>query len=159
MKLLSPGCLTRLHGGKAVSTNLIKRPHQRRLSPASGGRRADKAELVIAALLRGKRLIEVAAELGMGTSTLRDWMRADWFREDYGAARQQLLDGTINKLRSAGNDAVDLLHKVIRNPKLATTPRVSAARAILEVLLKAVEIQDITTRLEKLEAAMARGDE
>jgi transposase-like protein len=136
----------------------VKRPHARYLPPGKGARRPDKAELVIAGLLRGQRLVDVAVEIGMGASTLRDWMHADWFREQYSAARQQLLEGTINKLRSAGNDAVNLLHQVILNPKLAATPRVSAARGLLELLLRAVEVQDLAVRLERLEATMKTED-
>lgn len=135
-----------------------KRSHKRGLTRGEGGRRTDKAELVMAALLRGNRLIDVAADLGMAPSTLRDWMRADWFRIEYTAVKQQLLDGTINKLRSAGNDAVELLHKVVRNPKLATTPRVTAARGLLEVLLRAVETQELAARLERLEHALAQAE-
>lgn len=135
-----------------------KRPHARYLPPGKGARRPDKVELVITGLLRGHRLVDVAAELGMGTSTLRDWMHADWFREQYSAARSQLLEGTINKLRSAGNDAVELLHNVVRNPKLATSPRVTAARGLLELLLRAVETQDLAARLERLEDAMNSKD-
>lgn len=135
-----------------------KRPHTRYLPPGKGARRPDKVELVITGLLRGHRLVDVAAELGMGTSTLRDWMHADWFREQYSAARHQLLEGTINKLRSAGNDAVQLLHDVVRNPKLATSPRVAAARGLLELLLRAVETQDLAGRLERLEATMSANE-
>jgi hypothetical protein len=133
------------------------RPHQRRLNPADGGRRADQAELVIAQLLQGGRLIDIAPRCGIAAGTLRDWLRADWFRERYAAARQELLHSTIDRLRSAGGDAVELLHKVVRSPKLATTPRVQAARGLLEVLLRAIELQDLAARIEKLEAA-TKGD-
>lgn len=139
-----------------MSTAGQKLSPARRKSAGRGGRRADKAEIVIAALLSGHRLIDVAAELNMGYRTLKDWMAADWFRSEYNAVKKQLLDGTINKLRSAGNDSVDLLHAVVLNRKLATTPRVRAARGLLELLLRAVETQDLSDRLDKLEGIMSK---
>lgn len=117
-----------------------------------------KAEVVIVALLSGRKLNDIAKDLGMSANTLRDWRRAEWFREQYDDAKKQLLDGTINKLRSAGNDAVDLLHEVVRNKKMATTPRVNAARSLLEVLLRAVETQDIVARLERLETQVTEDE-
>ncbi len=85
---------------------------------------------------------------------MKTWLASDWFQTEYQAAKKQLLDSTINQLRTIGSEGVAALHDVVVNVENPPAARVSAARAILEVLLKAVEIQDITTRLERLEAVM-----
>ncbi|HEY3706041.1 MAG TPA: hypothetical protein VGL22_13335 [Terracidiphilus sp.] len=133
----------------------------RRSTPpaARAGPRVDKAEVVIARLLRGGRLTDVARETNIGYATLREWLASEWFRTQYQAARRQLLDATIDKLRSVGSDAVELLYRVMMDPKKPTTPRVGAARSLLEVLLRAVETQDLSERLEHLEAAVKEANE
>jgi hypothetical protein len=122
--------------------------------PKKGGRNKDrKTEQAIAAVMRCRTIKEAAADCGLSYGALKMWLKQDWFRAEYDEAKRQMLDSTINQLRTAGGDAVSLLHKVVKNPKLATTPRVTAARAIVELLLKCVETQDIVARLERIEKA------
>ena len=126
--------------------------------PKGGHSQSRRAEEAIAALMRGQTIKQAAHDCGLGYRTLKTWLASDWFRTEYGAAKDQLLESTINQLRAIGSDGVEGLHDVVVNVKNPPAARVSAARAILEVLLKAVEIQDITTRLERLEVAL-KGDE
>jgi ribosomal protein S11 len=120
---------------------------------SKGGKRR-KTEAAIAALMCGQTIEQAAHDCGIGYRTLKTWLASDWFQTEYHAAKKELLDSTINQLRAVGGDGVAALHDVVVNVENPPAARVSAARAILEVLLKAVEIQDITTRLERLEAAM-----
>lgn len=121
--------------------------------PKGGHNKSRRTEQAIAALLRCKTVKEAAHECGLNYGTLKTWLTEDWFLGEYREAKDELLDGVVNQLRDAGNDAVALLRKIVHNNKLAPTPRVSAARAILELLLKAVETQDIIARLERIETA------
>jgi hypothetical protein len=142
---------------KKEIAELTKEPRAAPSSPArlKGGKRR-KIEVAIAALLSGQTIKHAALECGMGYRTLKTWLASDWFQTEYQAAKKQLLDSTINQLRTIGSEGVAGLHDVVVNADNPASARVSAARAILEVLLRAVEIQDITTRLERLEAAMGK---
>ena len=110
-----------------------------------------RAELAIAALLLGKSTRKVAAEINIGHRTLITWMKEDWFRSQYDDAKQELLDQTINMLRSAGEKGVRTLESVADNRKAAPTARAAAGRALLEVLLKAVDTQNLAERLREVE--------
>ena len=127
--------------------------------PRGGKNKCRKKEEAIAALLRGQTIQDAAQDCGIGYRTLKTWLASEWFQTEYQAAKRQLLDSTINQLRAVGGEGVAALRDVVVNAESPATARVSAARAILEVLLKAVEIQDISVRLEKLEAALMKGDE
>jgi hypothetical protein len=121
-------------------------------------KRRPRTELVIAAVLRARTLKEAAEELGMGYRTLKTWMSRDDFRAEYEEAKRLLLDETVNQLRTAGGEGVAALRDVANNRANPAAARATAARGLLEILLRAVEVQDITTRLERLEVAM-KGDD
>jgi len=106
----------------------------------------------IAALLRGRTVKEAAEELGIGYTTLKSWTRNnELFRAAYEEAKRLLLDETVNQLRTAGGEGVAALRDVANNSANPPAARASAARGLLEVLLRAVETQDLAARLEKLE--------
>ena len=128
-------------------------------SPRRPATKRRKKEEAIAALMRGRNIEQAAKDCGLGYRTLKTWLASDWFQSEYQAAKNQLLDSTINQLRTIGSEGVAGLRDVVTNTDSPPAARVSAGRAILEVLLKAVEIQDVAARLERLEAAMKEGDE
>jgi ribosomal protein S11 len=138
----------------------LRRPRVALDGPAArpkGGKRR-KAEEAIAALMAGRTIKQAAQECSIGYRTLKTWLASEWFQAEYRAARQRLLDSTINQLRSIGSEGVAGLHDVVTNTSHPAAARVSAARAILEVLLKAVEVQDVTTRLQHLEDVVKADD-
>jgi len=106
------------------------------------GKRRPRTEQVLSALLQGRTIKEAAADVGMGYHTLRGWLKADWFRAEYEEAKRLLLDDTVNKLRDAGGEGVATLREVANDKAKPAAARVTAARALLEVLLRAVETQD-----------------
>jgi hypothetical protein len=115
-----------------------------------------KWETAIAALLTHGSLAQSAAASNIGESTLRRWLKDPAFYVAYSEAKRQLLEGTINRLRSIGSDAVTALHEVAVDKTGPAGARVSAGRSILEILLRAVEVQDLADRLDKLEEAMGK---
>jgi hypothetical protein len=65
-------------------------------------------------------------------------------------ARQQAWSRAMAQLQEAGPEAVEALRKILREAE-NEAPRVAAARILLELGLKSVEIGDIQEGLEKLE--------
>jgi hypothetical protein len=123
-----------------------------------GDKVSRKHEQAIAALLAHGTLGKSAAASNVSESTLRRWLKEPQFQDAYSQAKRQLLEGTINRLRSIGADGVNALHEVAIDRSSPAGARVSAGRSILEVLLRAVEVQDLAERLDKLEAAMGQED-
>jgi hypothetical protein len=101
---------------------------------------------------------EAAEEVGMGYRTLKYWLTCDWFRAEYDAAKRLMLSETINQLHAGGGEGVATLREVANLRESPPAARVSAARGLLELLLRAVETQDIVDRLERLEVAMKSED-
>jgi hypothetical protein len=122
-----------------------------------GDKTSRKQETAIAALLAHGTLGQSAAASNISESTLRRWLKEPYFQASYSQAKRQLLEGTINRLRSIGDDAVDGLSDVVKDKSSPAGARVSAGRAILEVMFRAVEMQDLAERLDKLEEAMGKG--
>jgi hypothetical protein len=130
----------------------------RGLARPKGGK-IRKSEEVIAALMAGRSMRQAAEDCGIGYRTLKEWFASPWFQAEYSTAKKQLLDATINQLRTIGSEAVSGLYDVVTNVANPASARVSAARAILEVLLRAIEVQDISERLARLEELTTKGEE
>lgn len=125
------------------------------MSDAKKSKFGRKREAAISALLSAVTLAEAAAQCGISEATLRRWRQEPEFEAEYRNAKGQLLETTINRLRIIGIDGVMALHRVAVDKDSPAGAVVSAGRAIAEVLLKAVEVQDMEERLRKLEASMA----
>ena len=118
-----------------------------------------KQSAAITNLLSHGTLKASAAASGVGESTLRRWLKEPSFQDAYSEAKRELLDGTINRLRLIGAAGVRVLHEVAVDKASPAGARVGAGRAIIELMLRAVETQDLADHLDALEAAMGQGDD
>jgi hypothetical protein len=62
-----------------------------------------------------------------------------------------MLESAINRLRRFATDAVTTLHEVATDVESPASSRVAASKAILDTALKAVELEDVESRLSALE--------
>jgi hypothetical protein len=99
---------------------------------------------------------QAAIASNISESTLRRWLKEPHFQAAYSQAKRQLLEGTINHLRSIGNDAVNTLHSVATDESTPAGARVAASKSILDAMFRVVETQEIADRLDKLEEAMGK---
>jgi hypothetical protein len=70
-------------------------------------------------------------------------------------ARQQAWSRAMGQLQEAGPEAVEALRKILREAKNAA-PRVSAAKTILELGLKSLELGEFQERLERTDRQNTR---
>ena len=75
------------------------------------------------------------------------------FVEAMAAARGELIKRTTARLHAATTIAVKALEEVARDTK-SPSARVAAARAIIEFSQKAIEMEDLAERMERLEEAL-----
>ena len=102
--------------------------------------------------------IEAAAAVtGISNATAWRWMRDPKFIEQYREARREIMRQTTARLQAAGAESVECLRAVQRDGE-SESARVSAARTILEHALKAVDLEDLTDRVEALERAQSGED-
>jgi hypothetical protein len=116
-------------------------------------KKSRKAEQFIAALLTHPSIEAAAQAVGISSATAWRWMQDPKFAEQYREARREAMRHTTARLQEAGREAVDCLREVQRSGD-SESARVSAARTILELGLKAVDLDDVQQRLDALEQAV-----
>jgi hypothetical protein len=114
-------------------------------------------QTAIAALISKATIAEAAAEAQISERTLQRWLLKPEFKTELAAAKSRILDGAINKLRSAAGGAVGTLIQVSDATGELASSRVAAAKAIIELALRAGTIEDINRRLEELEHGEGEG--
>jgi hypothetical protein len=113
-----------------------------------------KQEKAVAALLSEPTMKSAAQLVKVSEITLIRWLREDAFRDAYQEARREATKQAIARLQQASSEAVDTLRDVMNSSSAQPGARVSAAKTVLELSLKAVEIEDLQTRVEQLELLM-----
>jgi hypothetical protein len=121
--------------------------------------KARKKAQAISALLEAPTIREAAQACGLSLRTLQRWLAEDEaFQTDYARAKRDLLSGAINRLRCGGIDAAGRLHAVINDKATPPAVLVSAAGRLLALLLEAAKFDDLSTRLDRLETLIEKGD-
>lgn len=111
----------------------------------------------VLALLAEPTLDAAAAASGCRRETLWRWMQQEAFRAEYLRARRAAVDQAIGALQQATSEAVATLRRCLSC--CAPAQEVAAAKAILDGALRGLEIADIESRLERVEAALAARQE
>jgi hypothetical protein len=115
------------------------------------GRLTAKQERAIIALISSPSVEEAAKAAGISKSTIFKWFQDEGFQSTYRAARGDLVRHAIAQAQAACSEAVAVLREIMNNVDTLASTRVSAAKTLLETSIKAVELEDIVARIEKLE--------
>jgi len=103
-------------------------------------------------------MAEAAIGAGIGITTLVRWMQLPDFREEYRLARRAVVGQAVARLQRAASQAVTTLENVMDDDTALPSARVSAAKAVLELALRSVELDDLGARIEALEQAATAAD-
>jgi DNA-binding MurR/RpiR family transcriptional regulator len=117
------------------------------------------ADHALAALLVQPTIAAAAESAGVSETTLMRWMQEPQFAGRYREARAQLVVQTGAALQRASSGAVATLQAVMEDSEAPASARVSAARAVLELALRAREQEELSARIEALEAAVAEQEQ
>jgi DNA-binding MurR/RpiR family transcriptional regulator len=123
------------------------------MTEGHGNKFSRRQETAIAALLTERTMAEAAAKCGVSEKTLYRWSLDPGFDARYKQARSAMLTQAVNVLRQGANEASDTLIAVARDTTAPANARVSAARTVLEMLLRSRELDELEARLEALERA------
>lgn len=110
-----------------------------------------KQEQALIALLTEATVEAVAVKAGVTPRTLYRWLNDPPFVGAYRAARRQAVQHATGRLQQAASEAVTTLRDVMTDTTAPAPARVNAAKSVLELAVKAVEIEDLTARIEALE--------
>ena len=124
--------------------------------PGSGGTGKEELspqqERAIVALLHQPGLTAAAKEAGVGKTTLWTWMQQPAFREAYRRARREAYAAAVARLQQVAGEAVETLREVMNDKSHQGAARVGAAKAVLDYAVKAAEVEDLSAKVEELEA-------
>ena len=112
-------------------------------------------ERAIVSLLSHATMRTAAKAVGVDEATLWRWLQDKDFHAAYMTARRETVKHAIARLQQISIEAVNTLREVMRDKTAKGSERVSAAKAIIEYSMKAVEIEDLAQRVEELESVMA----
>jgi transposase-like protein len=117
-----------------------------------------KQDETIAVLLAVPTIAEAARQVGVGERTLFRWLHTDSaFQAAYREARRVAVQQAIARIQHATSTAVTTLEAVMRDSDKPSSSRVSAAKGMLELALKAIEFDDLEARVSAMEAALQQG--
>ncbi len=111
-----------------------------------------KQQGAIAALVSHRTIEDAAKSVGIGKTTIFRWLQEDTFSDAYRKARTQAVKQAIGRIQATCTEAVDVLREIMINREAPFSVRVTVARTILETSIKAVETEDLVTRIEHIEA-------
>ena len=115
-----------------------------------------KQDTAIGALLSRPTISAADESVGIGESTLRRWLKNRDFLAAYRAARREAVSQAVGHLQGACSVAVVALTDISQDVNSPASARVSAARTVLELALKGVELEDLAVRVEELELQVTR---
>jgi hypothetical protein len=115
-----------------------------------------KQEDAIAALLSQRSVDDAARASNVGVRTLYRWLKDPDFDAAYRAARRAAYSQSIARLQQASGTAVSALFKVLVDAGTPASARVRAAECILERAHRGIELEDLETRIAKLELVQDR---
>jgi len=107
-------------------------------------------ELLLAALVKGLTQEQAGAAAGVSPRTVARRLADPQFASQLREARATIADSCLGRLADAAGDAVETMRTVMTNSK-SDNLKVSAARALLELFLKARQLQDVEGRLSEIE--------
>ncbi|HKS39369.1 MAG TPA: hypothetical protein VJX74_02060 [Blastocatellia bacterium] len=111
-------------------------------------------ERAIIALLSHSTIKGAAKAVGVDDATLYRWLQDKDFHDAYMSARRESVSLSIARLQQSSMEAVNTLKMIAKDKEAPASSRVMAAKAILEFSIKAVEIEDMATRLAEVETVI-----
>jgi hypothetical protein len=114
------------------------------------GRKNRRIDLFVAALLVNANVEQAAAAAKISSASSWRYPRDPEVLTRLRAACRHTMQESKALLQAASIEAVSLLRQVLRECESQST-QVAAARTVLEMALRAVELDDVEQRLSKLE--------
>lgn len=111
-----------------------------------------KQEAAILGLLTMPTIDQAAQHAGISGPTLWRWLQDPAFQCEYRKARRDALGQATAQLQQASGAAVKALTEIVQDKDAPSSARVMAARTVLEMGLKAVDLEDVQQRLDAIEA-------
>jgi hypothetical protein len=114
-----------------------------------------KQEVAIAALLTAPTIADAAHASSISEPTLWRWLQREDFQTAYRQARREVVSQAVAYLQQVAGEAVDTLRAVMQDAQKPASARVSAARAVLDLAIRGVELEGLEARIQTREQWLA----
>ena len=111
----------------------------------------DKQRRGIAALLSEPTTKAAAEAAKVSEVTIHRWLNDAAFSAALKESRERVFESTLAALQSASGKAVETLRYVMNDKTAQASARVSAAKTVLDIAIKAREQLDLSERLRLVE--------
>ena len=112
-----------------------------------------KQHAAVAALLTNVTIQNAAKEAGISERQIHRWLAEDKeFDDAYRRARWRATQQAIARLQQVSSAAVTVLLSIAADKHMPPSSRVAAASKLLDLALRAVEVEELEARLSNLEA-------
>jgi ACT domain-containing protein len=118
------------------------------------GAKSRRYETLVTALITSPSIDEALEKADVKRATYYRWRETPEFKELLLKTKREVVSQAVTMLQGACSEAVEALREVIADRTAPTSSRVTAARVILEMSFKAVEIEDLSQRIENIEALL-----
>lgn len=108
-----------------------------------------KWDRAILALMQGATREKAAEAAGVDPATLYRWQKDPEFQKAQLEARREVFGQATGRLQQAANTAVDTLIGIMNDPE--ARGRVQAAKCVLELSRKSLELDDLRIQVEELQ--------
>lgn len=123
----------------------------------NNGTLSTKQQRAIAALLSERDVRAAARAANVGERTLWRWLGDETFRAELTRQEGAIIDQVTRGLLSMQGAAIAAFDKVLKDPKAGEANKLRAAEGVLDYLLKLRELNNLETRIRKLEEAQNEG--
>lgn len=106
------------------------------------------------ALISEPSITKAIEKSGIAKNTAYRYLKDRNFLSEYQKLRQDMIGRTTSLLLQASGRAVEVLYEVADYTEKSPYARVQAAKTILEMAYRGMELEDLQTRIEKLERGM-----
>ena len=108
----------------------------------------------ILALITAGTLDEAAAASGISISTAHRWYKLEIVRTELKRLQDEVVGHSLSRLKLSASEALEVLRSVANDVVSPPSARVAAARTLLDNVFRAVETDDILSRIEAPENRM-----
>ena len=122
-----------------------------------GAKLPQKQGKAITALLLCDTLEKAAKQIGIAPSTLYRWLQDTEFNAAYRAAKIACVSQAIGRIQQISGEAVETLRAIMIDKDKPSSTRVAAARCVLEISIKSIELEDMEDRITAIEEKISKG--
>ena len=102
-------------------------------------------------MIEAPTIRNAAGIVGIGEATLFRWLQDTDFQSAYRDAKRRVVDQAIANIQRASGQAVETLKSIMIDDDMPASSRVTAARTVLDMAVRALELEQLEARVKTLE--------